>query len=513
MRKNRVVVFISIISLTIGVGLRLLVFAEGSPRMLSSDEAITALYASGRGQDDVLEFSNSTKAKAGVRTVGEFLAFTRMENAKPLLDIVPVMAREDSQHPPLNWLLTSAWMRLFGDSVNQIRGFSLFIGLCQLPLIFLVGKALFPEDRRSAWIALALGAVSPFLWIFSLEAREQSLFFFAAFSMLFCLLKRRWISFQFSLTIAFYTSLFAGPLLLGFVTMVIFNNREFGRVERRRFFSSLILPFFAFVPWVFILVRSRERLEKSLLWLNQTHVASNLGYLRVTFAYVSRTFFDLNLQSDQSLSRDYLFQAPLVLAVLIGIGFSIRHALKTSEKNWAQLLGLSWTVVGLGLILVPDLIGAGSRIIVGRYWVVFFLGAWLLVFAWLVYFFTKGMYRRGVALIIFFVFSGSLSMASSVRAWKWWINGDRYLENTVVKINETPQTTIYYSRSNLLLSILRYVHPDVLVAHSERLKDPMTIGPHSASFILFDRYESPQTGIAAIADCPVPTLCSLTFPE
>jgi uncharacterized membrane protein len=76
-------------------------------------------------------------------------------------------------HPPLYYLLLSAWTRAAGTSEFALRGFSALSGLILIAVIYALGKKLF--NPTAALIAAFCAAFNPALIYYSQEARMYEL--------------------------------------------------------------------------------------------------------------------------------------------------------------------------------------------------------------------------------------------------------------------------------------------------------------------------------------------------
>lgn len=77
-------------------------------------------------------------------------------------------------NPPLYYVLTWLWSRLFGVGEVSLRFISALAGTAVVPITYACGKELI--SRRAGLIAAALAAVSPFMVWYSQEARSYMLF-------------------------------------------------------------------------------------------------------------------------------------------------------------------------------------------------------------------------------------------------------------------------------------------------------------------------------------------------
>jgi uncharacterized membrane protein len=76
-------------------------------------------------------------------------------------------------HPPLYWLILKAWTYWFGDSLTILRMPSVLFGLMTVPMVYYLANSLF--NRRAAFFAMLLTAISPVLIYYSNEIRSYSL--------------------------------------------------------------------------------------------------------------------------------------------------------------------------------------------------------------------------------------------------------------------------------------------------------------------------------------------------
>lgn len=77
-------------------------------------------------------------------------------------------------HPPLHHALLWLTVRIAGTSETAVRLPSLLAGVALVPVLAWVGRVLF--DRRTGWVAAALGTIAPFCVWYSQEARMYALF-------------------------------------------------------------------------------------------------------------------------------------------------------------------------------------------------------------------------------------------------------------------------------------------------------------------------------------------------
>ncbi len=81
---------------------------------------------------------------------------------------------QTQSEPPVYFVLTWIWARIFGDGAVALRSFSLVVGCAMVPAAYFAARGL--ARRQVALIAAALTATSPLLVWYSQEARAYILF-------------------------------------------------------------------------------------------------------------------------------------------------------------------------------------------------------------------------------------------------------------------------------------------------------------------------------------------------
>ena len=119
-------------------------------------------------------------------------AYTAIVVKEPIQGLLSQLVQDI--HPPLYFLFVKGFTLLVGSSVVGIRLISLLFGVFGILAVYLFAKELF--NRRVAWFASGLSAVSPFLIGYSQEARMYTMYGFwvvlAAFFFLRSLKHDRW---------------------------------------------------------------------------------------------------------------------------------------------------------------------------------------------------------------------------------------------------------------------------------------------------------------------------------
>ena len=165
-------------------------------------------------------------------------------------------------HQPLYYVLLHGWMKLAGDSELASRYLSLSSGILLLPLVFVLGRRLFPRDLGAVglWASL-LVAINPML---ILDARDNRMYpLLAVFNLLsvyfsLSILRNRggwkhWIGYVASTTLALYTHYLAAFIVITeniiWVTLIWPLPHRTRRVAR--WFTAQAVAGLLFAPWLF----------------------------------------------------------------------------------------------------------------------------------------------------------------------------------------------------------------------------------------------------------------------
>jgi len=153
--------------MTIGIGLR---FTNLATKPLWTDEFSTIVFSLGH--------SFRTVALDQIVSLDDLLQPLQVEPQTGVRQVVGNLLNE-SNHPPLYFVLTHWWLRLWSDSeglvsVWGVRSLSALLGSVAIPAMFGLGYLAF-HSRLIGQIAAALMAVSPFAIYLSQEARHYTL--------------------------------------------------------------------------------------------------------------------------------------------------------------------------------------------------------------------------------------------------------------------------------------------------------------------------------------------------
>jgi uncharacterized membrane protein len=413
------------------------------------DEAYTSLRISGYQSNEV----NASLFNGKVSEIAELQKYQKPSAEKGILDTVKSLAFDDTQHPPLYYVLIRLWVQYFGSSIQVIRSFSALIGILVIPCIAWLSWELWGADNHrttsqqpllACGLASALVALSPFYVLYAQEAREYALWavlilLFSTFLLRAIRLNtlRSWGLYAGFLTLGFYTQPLTLVLAIGHGFYLLFLNR--GRWHRTAFpfLASCSLALLLFAPWLSLILKNW-----STSGANWTSVPLPLPILLKTWGlHLERAFLltagDFGFDTWQS----YLSLPPLLVLLFFGCFYLIRY---NPIRIWLFVFTLMGSVaLPLGL---ADLLLGGQRSTSGRYLVPFYLGLFLAIAHLLAHQISSHQWVRqkvgqGVAAILLTV--SLFACYSNSQADSAWTKGINYnLPSVASIINTAPQPLV-----------------------------------------------------------------------
>jgi hypothetical protein len=177
--------------------------------------------------------------------------------------------------PPLYFLILSAWIRMFGDTVLSVTIPSVVFGTGLVPCAYLLGKEVF-EREDIALTGAFFVAVSPLAALFSREVRSSSLIALVATVAFYYLIKclkatrtRRLVGLGVSVLVMLYTS-YLGLLLVALMVLntVAYTRFPFKSVvfKPRAILCTIGGALLCFAPWVPVFI---EQQKFSNFWSSQ----------------------------------------------------------------------------------------------------------------------------------------------------------------------------------------------------------------------------------------------------
>ncbi|MHC5736182.1 glycosyltransferase family 39 protein [Nostoc sp.] len=379
-----------------------------------------------------------------------FAQFQGANLEKSLNDTIMSLAKQDSQHPPLYYIIARLWMEIFGNSVTAIRSLSACISLLVFPSVYWLCRELFNVPLSVPGVAIALMAISPIHLVYAQEAQEYILWLvtilLSSASLLRAmrledeLAKERqrpdlfaiWSIYAVTLAISLYTFLWSAFVAVAHGIYVIITAKfQFTETVRTYLLASLV-GFLAFMPWITIVIGD---FFQFLISADKTTAQSSLiPIFPFLLMQLSRIFFDIDISSENFLG--YLI-TPIFLTL---VGYSIYFVCRTTNyKVWSFIITL--IVVPALPLIMPDFIAGGIRSSTEPYLIPSYLGIQVAVaylLATQVYNGSGSRRRIWHIIMTLVIISGLISSKVSSQAETWWNKGMNYGNPQVAQIiNQT----------------------------------------------------------------------------
>ncbi|BAZ53363.1 hypothetical protein NIES4103_60370 [Nostoc sp. NIES-4103] len=456
-----------VIVLTLGIFFR---FVSLDRKVYWHDEAYTSLRISGYTQTEFVQ----QVFDGHVIGVDSIQKYQRPNSEKGVISTINSLAVEEPQHPPLYYVIIRLWAQIFGNSVATTRILSAIISLLTFVGIYWLCLELF-ESQITAWMGIALLAVSPLNVLYAQEARQFSLWTVIILLGSAVLLramrlhsKRWWGIYGLTVAIGLYTFLFSGLVAIAHgIYIIATENFRFTKTVKA-FLLAASAGFFAFIPWIYIIINNLSQIDRvtasaqtrqSLSSLVATWV-TNISYLFADFWRYEPFFPELHFPG----LRWGRFLTPLIpIMVIYSFLFLYRQA---APRAWLFIFTLTG-VTALALVL-PDVIIGGKLSVRARYVMPCYVGIQLAV-AYLLA--TKLISTRLIArkfwqlAMIIVISSGLLSCLISSQAESWWNKGSITNPEIARIINKTNKPLLISSNNSLnigdLMSLSHLLSPKV----------------------------------------------------
>jgi uncharacterized membrane protein len=386
------------------------------------------------------------------RVIGgeSFAQFQGANPEKSLNDTIMSLAKQDSLHPPLYYIIARLWVEIFGNSVTAIRSLSACISLLIFPCVYWLCRELFNVPLSVPGVAIALMAISPIHLVYAQEAQEYILWLvtilLSSASLLRAvrlesqnkdqLAKERqrpdlfasWSIYALTLAVSLYTFLWSAFVAVAHGIYVIITAKFQLTETVRTYLLASLVSFLAFMPWITVVTGD---FFQFLISADKTTAQSSLiPIFPFLLMQLSRIFFDIDFSLETSLG--YLI-APFFLTL---VGYSIYFICRTTNyKVWLFIIILI-VVPALPLIL-PDLIAGGIRPSTEPYLIPSYLGIQLAV----AYLLATQIYNESVSgriiwqiIMTLVIICGLISYKVSSQADTWWNKGMNYGNPQVAQI-------------------------------------------------------------------------------
>lgn len=297
-----------------------------------------------------------------------------------------IRATANDVHPPLYYVMLSAWMSWFGESEIATRSLSAVFGALCVAVVFRIGATFY--HPRVGMVAAFLMAIASYAIYFSQEARMYTLLvFLGALSTYFLwqACKRPTASALITYTLAavllVYThnyGLFMLAAHAAYVVSLAVVDKHWRRKNFTRWMIAAAAVVGLYLPWMLILTNQIERLDAEGLWISAptlytiagsfSEYAGNDAVLRAAAAMLvllalvpllstivvalRRKHLVAVFQTD-TLAATYLLA--LCLFVPIAAGFAISRVSMPIYHTRYTFVGYFafWLLIARGISLIP----------------------------------------------------------------------------------------------------------------------------------------------------------------
>ncbi len=256
--------------------------------------------------------------------------------------MTPVEGGAADIHPLLYYATLNGWMRIFGQSPDLVRLYSVFTGLLTVAVVYRLAAELFEAGIGLA--AALITALAPFHIQYSQETRMYALLTLWLLLGTWCYLrawrgrgKRWWAAFAMLAALAMYTQQLAAFYLaaLGLLPVVRRRWRKLPLTV-----ASAGLAFVLYLPWLVNLPSQLDKL-KSYYWIRRPSVLRPLLSLR------SLTVVALDIPSKWAVPTLFV---GVVLAVFLFVQLVVqRRRLRGNERE--ALIWVVWLSLGSLVLL------------------------------------------------------------------------------------------------------------------------------------------------------------------
>lgn len=439
--------FLIIAILVLGIFFR---FVNLDKKVYWGDEVYTSLRIAGYTLTEATQELFDGKPKS----IEELQQYQQPNPNRGITDTIKSLALEDSQHPPLYYIMAYFWEKWLGSDLAIKRSLPALISLFVFPCLYWLCWELF-NSTPIAWVTVAMVAVSPFHLLYAQEVREYSLWTVTILLSSWLLLrairlntKFSWVIYAATLPLLLYTYLFSVLIVIGQGIYVFANEGWHWTKTRTAFLLASGFGFLTFTPWLFVVGNNLSTIQSTT---SQFQEKVSLPSLFQMWGFnLSRAFIDLDSQGrivefDNPIA--HIIRVSLVVTLAILVGYSIYFICrKTPKRVWLFILTLMG-VTGLAVIL-PDLIWGGIRSSVSRYLVPCYLGiqiavAYTISSLMRITSEKRRQLWRFIALVL--ISGGVISCAISSQAESWWSKYGSYYNPQVAGIINQHQRPLVIS--------------------------------------------------------------------
>jgi uncharacterized membrane protein len=358
-----------------------------------------------------------------------------------------------TQLTPLHYSFLIFWYRVVGDDYSDYRLFGVFIFILTLPFFFLLARILF-KSNLAGWVAVSLYAISPYINLFTQEARYYILWSFFLIVLHYLLLQaiqhnrtRWWIAHSLIAVIAMYTSPFSGIIIFGHFIFIWFFKKELRLV----YIINLLIVLVIYLPWIYSMAIHRSQIISSMSWhsIDQSvpFWMPLLGQtLYIISIFVSKLdYFKVFDQPPDNLPPGLLSAFILNLLMLILIVVSFIYLFRKSKKETNYFLMII-ILPGFILFYILDITRNGITSWWWRYFIFTSAGIILIMTHFLFTKIEQGSLFHSV-MFVGLVILGIVSILAISKSRSWYIGRQQvYIEDAhLISKAEKPLLITDYS--------------------------------------------------------------------
>lgn len=355
---RRVITIFSVLVILSGILLR---FSFLDLKLFWFDESISATRIVGTSESEIDSMFNNEGAYTYLY---EYSKLREIRPEKNFIDTIKT-GLEDSHVTPLYYLLSHFWVLLFGDSISAIRAFSALVSVFSIGAMFWCTHELL-KSTQASWIAATLFASSPFVVVYSQEARMYGLWSLAIlFSHVFFVraLRNRtlnsWLLYSVSVAFSFYSHLLTIFVVIShafyvFLSYLLQKNKLTAQKTLKEFSLSILGAAFLFSPWIYVIFTKMSGIEKNAGWLDKPTKSLDVINTFLTTISASISIFPESYRipfwSEHFSKIEKIILISTVLLFLLTILYLAKKALHNTNKD-----AINVHLFALCLVLTPIL--------------------------------------------------------------------------------------------------------------------------------------------------------------
>jgi len=189
-------------------------------------------------------------------------AFSAVLSSKSIPEIIKIISKDTS--PPLYNISEHIWFQVFGNSEISIRALSFLYFVTAAIFVYKIGAFLW--DKKTGILSSILAFSNPFFFIYAFEGRMYSMLAASVTASMYFFIKRNWIFYIISTTLALYSHHFS---IFALIVQGMWFIKE--TISKRKKTAILMLKSFIIIgilyaPWIIPLFK-QTKMVGSGFWL------------------------------------------------------------------------------------------------------------------------------------------------------------------------------------------------------------------------------------------------------